>query len=224
MGTENNTEIMKVFILAAALAAASAAPAPQGYASPASPDLAEPALYAFQYGVSDDYSGANFAQEEQRDGYSTSGSYRVALPDGRTQVVNYRTDGDSGNIQDVTYEGVPSYGPAAVVGHGPLVHHAPVIHHAPLIAHHAPLIAHHAPLLAHAPLVAHHGAVLGGYRGAGQISHQSVSKPYQGEHRSTTQSKAFGAAIASVADSPNRLHGARGLVAHGFGHGAVFHG
>merc|ERR1711874_418842 len=37
--------------------------------------------------------------------------------------------------------------------------------------------------------VGHHGAVLGGYRGAGQVSHQSVSKPYQGEHRSTTQSK-----------------------------------
>merc|ERR1712106_884216 len=158
----------------------------------ASPDLAEPPVYAYQYGVSDDYSGASFAQNEQRDGYS-------------------------GNIQDVTYEGVPSYGPAAVVAHAP-------VHHAPLIAHHAPLIAHHAPVLAHAPLVAHHGAVLGGYRGAGQVSHQSVSKPYQGEHRSTTQSKAFGAAIASVADSPNRLHGARGVVAHGFGHGAVFHG
>merc|ERR1712128_250099 len=173
----------------------------------ASPDLAEPPVYAYQYGVSDDYSGANFAQEEQRDGYSTSGSYRVALPDGRTQVVNYHTDGDSGNIQDVTYEGVPSYGPAAVVAHAPVVHHAPLVHHAPVVAH--------------APLIAHHGAVLGRYRGAGQVSPQSVSKPYQGEHRSTTQSKAFGAGIASVADSPNRLHGARGLVAHGFGHGAA---
>merc|ERR1712128_336174 len=122
----------------------------------ASPDLAEPPVYAYQYGVSDDYSGASFAQNEQRDGYSTSGSYRVALPDGSTQVVNYRTDGDSGNIQDVTYEGIPSCGPAAVVAHAPVVHHAPVIHHAPLIAHHA-------PVLAHAPLVAHHGAVLGGY-------------------------------------------------------------
>jgi hypothetical protein len=56
----------------------------------------------------------------------------------------------------------------------------------------------------------------GGYhaRPAGQISHQSVSKPYQGEHRSTTQSKAFGASVAAVADSPNRLHGARGVIAH----------
>merc|ERR1712128_4697 len=153
MGSHLTTTGMKVFLISALVTCAAA--------QYASPDLAEPALYAYQYGVSDDYSGASFARNEQRDGYSTSGSYRVALPDGRTQVVNYRTDGDSGNIQDVTYEGVPSYGPAAVVGHGPLVHHAPVIPHAPLIAHHA--------------------AVLGGYRGAGQISHQSVSKPYQGE-------------------------------------------
>merc|ERR1711970_989808 len=117
---------------------------------------------------------------------------------------------------DVTYDGVPTYGPAAVVAHAPVVHHAPivahapVVHHAPLV-HNAPLIAHHAPLLAHAPLVAHHGV----HAGAGQVSHQSVSKPFQGEHRSTTQSKAFGAGIASVADSPNRLHGARGVLGHG---------
>merc|ERR1711887_317612 len=89
---------------------------------------------------------------------------------------------------------------------------------------------HAHPHAAYAPLV-------GGYhaRPAGQVSHQSVSKPYQGEHRSTTQSKAFGAGVAAVADSPNRLHGARGVVAHpvahavahpiahGFGHG-VAHG
>merc|ERR1711913_119105 len=202
---------MKVFLISALVSTAAA--------QYASPDLAEPPVYAYQYGVSDDYSGANFGQNEQRDGYSTSGSYRVALPDGRTQVVKYHTEGDSGNIQDVTYEGVASYAPAAVVAHAPVVHHAPLVHHAPVV-HHAPLLAHHAPVVAHAPLVAHHGAVLGGYRGAGQVSHQSVSKPYQGEHRSTTQSKAFGAGIASVAESPNRLHGARGVLAHG----PVFHG
>merc|ERR1711874_724854 len=67
-------------------------------------------------------------------------------------------------------------------------------------------------------LAAAAGQVLvGGYHGrpAGQVSHQSVSKPYQGEHRSTTQSKAFGAGVAAVADSPNRLHGARAVLAHG---------
>ena len=58
--------------------------------------------------------------------------------------------------------------------------------------------------------------LVGGYaRPAGQVSHQSVSKPYQGEHRSTTQSKAFGAGVAAVADSPNRLHGAKAVLAHG---------
>jgi len=76
-------------------------------------------------------------------------------------------------------------------------------------------------------VIAHGPVVAAGYHGrpAGQVSHQSVSKPYQGEHRSTTQSKAFGAAVAAVADSPNRLHGARGVVAHpiahGFGHGVA---
>merc|ERR1712106_851074 len=59
-------------------------------------------------------------------------------------------------------------------------------------------------------------------RGAGQTSHQSVSKPFQGEHRSTVQSKAFGAAIASVSDSPNRLHGARGVIGHPIAH-AIAH-
>ena len=51
------------------------------------------------------------------------------------------------------------------------------------------------------------------------MSHQSVSKPFQGEHRSTVQSKAFGAGVASVSDSPNRPHGARGVVAHPLAHG-----
>ena len=66
-------------------------------------------------------------------------------------------------------------------------------------------------------LAAGSGPVLvGGYaRPAGQVSHQSVSRPYQGEHRSTTQSKAFGAGVAAVADSPNRLHGAKAVLSHG---------
>merc|ERR1719419_2089886 len=67
--------------------------------------------------------------------------------------------------------------------------------------------------------------LVGGYaRPAGQVSHQSVSKPYQGEHRSTTQSKAFGAGVAAVADLPNRLHGAKAVLAHGPAyHGPIVH-
>ena len=65
-------------------------------------------------------------------------------------------------------------------------------------------------VVGHAPLLA---------RPAGQVSHQSVSKPFQGELRSTTQSKAFGAGVAAVADTPNRLHGARAV--HGIAHPVV---
>ena len=93
------------------------------------------AHYAYKYGVDaqDPYKGyVNFGAEESRDGYSTKGSYRVLLPDGRTQIVNYyTTDGYSGNVMDVQYEGKASY-------HEPAPHHA-----APHKSHHAPV--HHAP-------------------------------------------------------------------------------
>ena len=35
-------------------------------------------------------------QDEKSDGSRTSGSYYVALPDGRVQKVTYSVDGDSG--------------------------------------------------------------------------------------------------------------------------------
>merc|ERR1712128_358121 len=95
------------------------------------------------------------------------------------------------------------------------------------------LLAGHHGLVGHG-LVGHglvgHGVVA---RPAGQISHQSVSKPFQGEHRGVTQSKAFGATVAAVADRHNILHGARhgvvgglahGVVGHGLAHGVVGHG
>merc|ERR1712123_299118 len=88
------TTTMKAVLAAALLSVAAGAPAaqliaahPAGYAA-AAPDLAEPPVYNYQYGVSDDYSGASFQQSETRDG--------------------------DGIIQDVTYEGVPQYGPAVV--------------------------------------------------------------------------------------------------------------
>merc|ERR1712212_880679 len=55
------------------------------------PSYDAPAVYEYGYAVADDYSGANFASNEKRDGYATSGEYRVALPDGRTQIVTYST-------------------------------------------------------------------------------------------------------------------------------------
>merc|ERR1712168_1646121 len=72
-----------------------------------------PPVYSYEYGVADEYSGAPFGQNEARDGYSTNGQYRVALPDGRTQVVTYNVaDAYSGYVADVKYEGVAQYAPA----------------------------------------------------------------------------------------------------------------
>ena len=58
-------------------------PVPQGYCSPK-----EPAKYAYQYTVKDDYTNNNFGQAENRDGYSAQGEYFVNLPDGRLQKVS----------------------------------------------------------------------------------------------------------------------------------------
>merc|ERR1712168_831759 len=89
------------------------------------PSYDGPAVYQYGYAVADDYSGANFAANENRDGYATTGEYRVALPDGRTQIVTYNTaDAYSGYVADVKYEGVASYGPAPVK----VAHPAPVYH------------------------------------------------------------------------------------------------
>ena len=82
--------------------------------------------YAYEYGVSDSYSGAVFsAKEASTDGNVVSGSYQVHLPDGRVQRVTYTADPVNGYVADVTYEGeaqYPEYVPkdktaASVTGH-----------------------------------------------------------------------------------------------------------
>merc|ERR1712168_1082174 len=116
-------------------------PAPVYKAAPAykQPAYEEPAVYAYNYAVNDDYSGSRFNAEENRDGYSTSGSYSVDLPDGRTQTVNYNVaDGYSGYVADVQYSGyaaapaykaaAPAYKPAPVYQPAPVYKAAPVYH------------------------------------------------------------------------------------------------
>merc|ERR1712203_1127892 len=68
-----------------------------------------PANYNYAYAVADSYSGANFGATEARDGYATTGSYNVLLPDGRTQTVTYTVGDDySGYVADVQYSGEPA--------------------------------------------------------------------------------------------------------------------
>ena len=75
-----------------------------------------PVKYDFEWRVVDDYAKLNYGQIEGRDGYATTGEYRVLLPDCRTQVVKYNTvDGYSGNVAEVVYEGAPcTYAPKPI--------------------------------------------------------------------------------------------------------------
>ena len=92
------------------------------------------------------------SQHENSDGGAVTGSYRVALPDGRTQIVDYHADntGYGGYVADVKYEGVAHPGPVAphpipkAIPHPVLAH--PVAHPA-VLAHpiHAVPV-HHAPI------------------------------------------------------------------------------
>merc|ERR1711902_150474 len=83
-------------------------PAPNGY----KPEKLPPQPFAYQYGVKDDYSGASFDKSETQD------DYRIALPDGRTQIVSYTADHENGFIADVKYEGQAQYPPEPAGGYG----------------------------------------------------------------------------------------------------------
>merc|ERR1711942_116561 len=135
---------MKSFApLALLVAAASAAPAgPPAPYHPApvkghpGPYDETPKLYAFEYGVEDSYSGAAFGQTETSDTKLTNGNYRVALPDGRTQIVTYTADpyGYGGFVADVKYEGVAVY-PEHKPGYKPAPHPVPAYKPAPVPIH-----------------------------------------------------------------------------------------
>merc|ERR1712002_674530 len=79
--------------------------APPSYGPPPSyhaPTYKEPGMpFDFAYAVRDDYQGVDFAHDANSDGHVTSGSYRVALPDGRTQIVTFNADHYNGYVAQV---------------------------------------------------------------------------------------------------------------------------
>merc|ERR1712036_134104 len=194
------------------------------------PDEVSP--YTFNYAVADDYSASNFNAAESSDGAgSAQGSYNVNLPDGRTQHVSYSADPVNGFVAEVTYEGeaqypeTPEVRATPVVAAAPVVHATPIVHSTPVLrtapvvhaaVHAAPVVhtAVHAAPVVHATTVVH-------ARTAGQSSHQSVHKPFQGEARTTSQAKAFGSPIASVASSDSVSNTAHTGLAQHLGQGVV---
>merc|ERR1711874_261020 len=102
MQLQHNTHIPLVLAL---LVAAVISDGPPPSYQPAEP----PQPYSYQYGVKDEYSGANFGASESSDTKVVSGSYTVALPDGRIQTVKYTADDYAGYVADVTYEGQAVY-------------------------------------------------------------------------------------------------------------------
>lgn len=88
------------------------------YPSPPSYEPEAPAKYDFEWQVLDTYSGNDFGHQESRNDAKTTGSYHVALPDGRVQRVTYFVDGYGGYHAEVTYEGDAKY-PAYVAASEP---------------------------------------------------------------------------------------------------------
>jgi len=94
--------------------------------------------YSFAYEVNDAPSYNNYGHSENSDGNVVTGSYRVLLPDGRTQIVNYRAD-KNGYVADVKYEGEAKYSeynkPSAPVYKAPAT---PATYPAPPVAYKTP--------------------------------------------------------------------------------------
>ena len=67
-----------------------------------------PMPYKFNWEVKDEPTKNDYAQEQESDGTVVTGMYRVALPDGRTQIVTYKAD-ENGYVADVKYEGEAKY-------------------------------------------------------------------------------------------------------------------
>ncbi|XP_023941515.1 pro-resilin [Bicyclus anynana] len=68
-----------------------------------------PKSYEFGYSVKDAQSGNDYDRREMSDGNVVRGEYRVQLPDGRTQIVTYHADWQTGFHANVRYEGQARY-------------------------------------------------------------------------------------------------------------------
>jgi hypothetical protein len=64
--------------------------------------------YSFDWAVKDEPSYNDYSHQQSSDGKVVTGSYRVVLPDGRTQIVTYKAD-ENGYVADVKYEGEAKY-------------------------------------------------------------------------------------------------------------------
>ena len=77
-----------------------------------------PQPYAYEYGVADDYSKANFRKTETQDAAgNVGGSFTIALPDGRIQTTTYTADHTNGFIAEVSYSGEAIFPPAPPGGY-----------------------------------------------------------------------------------------------------------
>ena len=152
---------MKIFLVAALLAVAVAdrapvyrAPEPVYRAAPVykapepvykEPEY-EPAPYAFDFSVDDYESGSKFAANENSDGKQTSGYYKVHLPDGRIQTVEWTSDDYAGYNAEVTYEGEAQY------PEEPVYKAAKPVYKAPEPVYEAPEPAYKEPVYAYRPV------------------------------------------------------------------------
>merc|ERR1712127_422744 len=123
------TDIMFKLLSAVALVAiASSQYAPASYKE----EKLSPQPYAYEYGVADDYSKANFKKTETQDAYgNVGGSFTIALPDGRIQTTTYTADHTNGFIAEVTYSGEAVFPPAPAGGYPGEAHAAPAPGYAP---------------------------------------------------------------------------------------------
>merc|ERR1739838_569301 len=81
-------------------------------ALPVVPEDLSPEPYGYQYGVEDAETNNSFQKSESADtSGAVTGSYVIALPDGRIQTTKYSADPVLGYRAVVTYQGSPVYPP-----------------------------------------------------------------------------------------------------------------